>query len=252
MASDNIHGYSDQISVKAGDRIKFMVSVEGATGYRAEIVRLINGDANPAGPGPKEEVIASVVNKQYPGRFQPIHAGSYVLIDDGRELLNVDSAITVHAFIMPTTPSKGVQPIVSRYNPLRQMGWAMVIEETGRLALWIGDGAGRTVQVAAPTNLAAGVWYSAGASYDRASGRAIVHLSPVVNAVNSTVGRVASLPPAITHETEAERIGFQSGVLTTIAGWATSETAERRTVIQGILQRQNRSSGRLWPCATSI
>ena len=55
MAKTHIHGYSDQISVKPGDRIRFMVSVEGATRYRAEIVRLINGDANPAGPAPRRK-----------------------------------------------------------------------------------------------------------------------------------------------------------------------------------------------------
>jgi hypothetical protein len=31
MAKAQIHGYSDQISVKPGDRIRFMVSVENAT-----------------------------------------------------------------------------------------------------------------------------------------------------------------------------------------------------------------------------
>ena len=234
MAAINIHGYSDQISVKAGDRIKFMVSVEGATRYRATIVRLINGDANPAGPGPKEEVITTAVNGEYPGHFQPIHAGSYVLIDDRGGLLNVDSAIGVHAFIMPTTPSKGVQAIISRYDPKRRMGWAVVIDETSRLALWIGDGTERIVQIATPTRLSASVWYSAGASYDRATGRAIVHLAPVVNSVNSTVGRVASLPPAIAHEVETEPIGFQSDAVTTIAGWAGGRTTAGTPILRGV------------------
>jgi len=171
MAAINIHGYSDQISVKAGDRVKFMVSVEGATRYRATIVRLINGDANPAGPGPKEEVITTAVNGEYPGHFQPIHAGSYVLIDDRGGLLNVDSAIGVHAFIMPTTPAKGAQGIITHCDPERRMGWALVIDEQGRLALWLGDGEGHLVQAAAPEPLMAGVWYSAGASYDGATGR---------------------------------------------------------------------------------
>ncbi len=76
MAKTHIYGYSDQISVKPGERIRFMVSVEGATRYRAEIVRLINGDANPDGPGPKEEAIATPVNGEYPGRLQPTYAGS--------------------------------------------------------------------------------------------------------------------------------------------------------------------------------
>src|SRR5271168_1415655 len=106
MAAINIHGYSDRISVTAGERIKFMVSVENASRYRAEIVRLINGDANPAGPGPKEEIIASPANGEHPGRLQPTHSGSHIVVDDPNGLLNVGQSISIHAFIMPTTPAK--------------------------------------------------------------------------------------------------------------------------------------------------
>jgi N,N-dimethylformamidase len=113
MPKAQIHGYSDQISVKPGDRIRFMVSVEGATRYRAEIVRLINGDANPAGPGPKEETIATPANGEYPGRPQPTNSGSHIVVNDPNGLLNIGQSITVHAFIMPTTPVKGVQGIIT-------------------------------------------------------------------------------------------------------------------------------------------
>jgi N,N-dimethylformamidase len=145
MAEIHIHGYSDQISVKAGQRIKFMVSVEGASRYRAAIVRLINGDTNPAGPGPKEEVTAALANGEYQGRLQPIHSGSHILVDDRDRLLNVGTAITVQAFIMPTTPAKGAQGLVTRWDSERRVGWALVIDEQSRLALRIGDGQGHLV-----------------------------------------------------------------------------------------------------------
>ena len=67
MAAIHIHGYSDQISVQSGERIKFMISLEGSSTYRAEIVRLINGDQNPSGPGAKEEMIATSVSGEYHG-----------------------------------------------------------------------------------------------------------------------------------------------------------------------------------------
>jgi N,N-dimethylformamidase len=44
-------GYADRISVAPGDTIRFMVSADGIGRYRARIVRLIQGDCNPAGPG---------------------------------------------------------------------------------------------------------------------------------------------------------------------------------------------------------
>src|SRR5689334_22197681 len=136
MAKPHIHGYSDRLSVRPGERIRFMVSVEDATRYRAEIVRLINSDANPAGPGPKEEVVETPVNREYRGRFQPTYAGSHVVVDDPGELLNIARSITIHAFIMPTAPARGSQGIVTRWDPERRMGWALVIDEQCRLALW--------------------------------------------------------------------------------------------------------------------
>ncbi len=42
----------------------------------ADIVRLIHGDANPAGPGFKDQLIASPVSKSYRGRVQPLRKGS--------------------------------------------------------------------------------------------------------------------------------------------------------------------------------
>jgi N,N-dimethylformamidase len=219
MAKTHIHGYSDQISVRPGDTLRFMVSVEETDRYRAEIVRLIHGDANPEGPGPKEETIETPVNGEYPGRLQPTYAGSHIIIDDPRNLLNVGQSISVHAFIMPTTPAKGVQGIVTRCDPERRMGWALVIDGQQRLALWLGDGEGHLVEAAVPERLMAGVWYSVGASYDGAAGRAVVHLAPVVNSVNSAVGHLAILPPAITQAIAADHVNFHSQSRTVIAGW---------------------------------
>ncbi len=233
MAPTYIHGYSDRISAAPGERIRFMVSVEGAERYRADIVRLIHGDANPKGPGFKEEVIETPVNAEYSGRLQPIHAGSHVLIEDPDGLLNVGGALTVHAFIMPTTPARGTQGIVTRCDPERRMGWALVIDERGRLALWLGDGESHLVQVAAPATLLGNVWYSAGASYDGATGRAIVDLRPVVNSVNSLLGRVAILPTSETHQVTVERVNFHSQARPVIAGWAAGTAASGATIVGG-------------------
>jgi N,N-dimethylformamidase len=232
MAAVHIHGYSDQISVQPGERIKFMVSVEGASRYHAEIVRLINGDRDPAGPGPKEEVIATAVTGDYPGRVQPIYSGSHIVVDDPGGLLDLGAAISVHAFIMPTTPAKGAQAIVSRWDPQRDAGWALVVDEQGRLALWIGDGRGGLVQAAPPATLVAGVWYSAGASYDSTAGRAIVHLAPVVNSVNSAFGRVAKLGPPVSVEIEGASLNFHCDARAVIGGWAAGTTPAGTLLVQ--------------------
>ncbi len=53
-----ILGYPDRFSVAPGETVRFMVSCDGLNTYRADIVRLIHGDTNPAGPGYKDEEIA--------------------------------------------------------------------------------------------------------------------------------------------------------------------------------------------------
>src|SRR6185312_5862465 len=159
MTDIYILGYSDRISVQAGDSIKFMVSLDGATRYRAQLVRLINGDRDPAGAGPKEEIVASPIDGDFDGHLQPIHAGSHILIDDPNALLSLGAAISVHAFIMPTAPARGVQAIISRWDPQRRAGWALMLDAQQRLALWLGDGTGRTVEAASSAPLIAGAWY---------------------------------------------------------------------------------------------
>jgi N,N-dimethylformamidase len=69
-------GYSDRISVAPGETIRFHISCEGPKTFRADIVRVICGDENPAGPGYKEELVPSVANRRYPGRKQDTLAGS--------------------------------------------------------------------------------------------------------------------------------------------------------------------------------
>ena len=95
---------------------------------------------------------------------------------------------------MPTTPTKGEQGIVARYDRKSGSGWALTIDDNGRLTFSLGDNSGHSIKVTSPAAMMAGVWYSAGASYDRGTGRALIHLSPVVNSVNSIVGRAATLP----------------------------------------------------------
>ena len=46
-----IMGYSDKISVCPSETIRFMVSCEKASNYKARLVRIIHGDTNPESPG---------------------------------------------------------------------------------------------------------------------------------------------------------------------------------------------------------
>src|SRR5258708_20145713 len=60
-------GYGDRFSVAPGETIRFMVSCE-ADSFRAQLVRLIHGDANPAGPAYKDVQLPSHIDRTLPGR----------------------------------------------------------------------------------------------------------------------------------------------------------------------------------------
>ena len=115
-----IVGYADRFSVHPGEDVRFHVSSENSESYEAEIVRLIHGDTNPAGPGYKEVHVPSSVSGEYPGRKQTIHAGSYVLVPDDPRL-HV-SSFTLQAFIFPTTPDNGVQALLTKWGSAAERG----------------------------------------------------------------------------------------------------------------------------------
>src|SRR5205823_13364490 len=102
VATIEIHGYSDEIAVAPGERIRFMVSCTGAESYRADVVRLIHGDTNPAGPGFKEEELQTAASGQYPAREQVLHAGSHVLVADPGGTLDLRRGFSLHVFALPT------------------------------------------------------------------------------------------------------------------------------------------------------
>lgn len=68
MPTLGITGYSDRISARPGETVRFYVHSEQGEAYRAHIVRLIHGDTDPNGPGYKEEEIDTAGNGDYPGR----------------------------------------------------------------------------------------------------------------------------------------------------------------------------------------
>ena len=60
--------------------IEFKVSSRSAEPYRARLVRVISADPNPAGPGIKEEAVASDLEGSRPSRAQDAELGSYVRV----------------------------------------------------------------------------------------------------------------------------------------------------------------------------
>ena len=173
-----ITGYSDEISVRPGETVSFMVSCE-LPDYQADIVRLVCGDTNPEGPGYKEEAVDSPVSGRYEGRRQAIHAGSCAIVPSGTVLEGLES-FSVQAMIWPTTPARGEQGLVTKWNEAEKSGFALIVDEGGAVALRLGDGRGGVQAVSVGKPLVERKWYFAGASYDAASGRVSVHQEPLM------------------------------------------------------------------------
>ena len=109
-------GYGDRLSARPGETIEFKVSSQGPEPFEASLVRVICADPNPAGPGMLEEPVDAAFAGSYPSRVQPVRLGSYGRID-GTEPLGRLGSLTLMATIWPTTPDKGEQGILSRFDP---------------------------------------------------------------------------------------------------------------------------------------
>jgi len=179
-----ITGYSDRYSLCPGEEIKFYVNSEQNEKYHCNIVRMIHGDTNPEGPGFKVEELDTPVNKDYPGRNQIIHGGSYAVIPNDHRM-NVES-FTLQAFIFPTTPDKGVQGILTKL--VDGKGYGLVIDENANLALWVGDSQGKIEKFSSGKPLLRKVWYLVAASYNAASGKIHLYQEPVVTSANGGLG----------------------------------------------------------------
>jgi len=78
-----VTGYLDRFSRRPGESLAAQVSVPSGQTCRARLVRVISGDPNPAGPGLRFEDLSARFDITFPGRHQPIHAGSYAIVPQG-------------------------------------------------------------------------------------------------------------------------------------------------------------------------
>ena len=200
-----IVGYADHFSAQPGDTIAFMVS-SAAPRYRADIVRIIHGDINPKGPGMKETVVETPVNREYAGRRQALPLGSHVAVADAAAL-RLSGSFTVTAWIAmtrhdPLAPGgrapDGDEGIVTKWSAADAGGYGLVVENDGRLALWLGGAGGRVEKVRAkaplrpwvpsipgtanaprPQHVTTTAWYFVAATFDAATGRVTLTQDPL-------------------------------------------------------------------------
>ncbi|GAA5155502.1 large subunit of N,N-dimethylformamidase [Pseudonocardia eucalypti] len=190
-------GYADRFSVAPGEPIEFRISCSGGGEFRAEVVRLRNGDTNPAGPGFLEEVVPTPATGDYPARTQVIRPGAAVVVADGGGALALEGAGEVRGYAQPTLPGAGEQALLSRWDEASRRGWWVGLVDGGRLALRLGDG--ETVhQTVSDEPLHAWVWYAITASW--ADGTARVRAEPTLTSTNSIWSPAVGLAAATSGE----------------------------------------------------
>src|SRR5690625_4088207 len=183
-------GYSKQISVFPGEQVDFLISSKYDE-YEADIVQLIHGDTHPDGPGEKIKEINTNITGKYPGRKQKIYAGSHLLADQHRKL-DLMGTWTLQAYICPTTPEKGQQGIITKWDGEKQAGYGLFIGEQGDIQAWVGDGKGKVEKLGTGKELIAGVWYLVSASLS-ADGELVVRQMPFITPTNSRFAFYSSL-----------------------------------------------------------
>ncbi|GII60419.1 large subunit of N,N-dimethylformamidase [Sphaerisporangium krabiense] len=211
-----ISGYPDRLSVRPGESVKIMVSTKAPT-FTSSIVRVTHGDADPTGPGLKEQVIDSPVNKTYPGADQRLPLGSYVTVPDDRRL-NPSGDFTITAWIAPSTipgspynrtalkrtpvGTPRLQGLVTKWSEADKRGYGLFIDEQGAVALRLGTGDGRAETITTgvklkpwaaamggpeayfinrprPQHVNSSGWYFVAASYEARSRTVTVTQQPV-------------------------------------------------------------------------
>jgi N,N-dimethylformamidase len=170
-------GYSDLISVAPGGEIAFKVSSEDARPYEAQIVRLICGDTNPAGPGYQEAEVAGA-HWTLPGRPQAVRAGSCVVVPSAPAFRDL-SGFDLDLWIWPTTPAKPDQTLASLWEPSRRAGFILSLDGDGGVTLRLGDGAGGGAMISLGVPVLERQWYRIQAGFDSKTGLVQLRQTPL-------------------------------------------------------------------------
>ena len=191
LSKRGIVGYADRLRVQPGETITFMVSSEPPR-YRADIVRLIHGDANPQGPGIKEALVDTAANARV--RRQAPGSAAGLLRSRARPCRRSVSRAASPSPRGSRRPANGSPPTrvsvprdCSRNGRgPRARGYGVCIDDQGRLTLWLADAAGRVEKLAEPQPLrpwipaipgmnhrpqgVATAWYFVAVSFDARTG----------------------------------------------------------------------------------
>ncbi len=177
-------GYANRLSLRPGETIEFKVSSAGSEPFQASLARIICADPNPAGPGMREVPQEAAFAGSYPSRQQDVQLGSYGRVPAGPGL----TGATLLATVWPTTPDKGLQGVLSGYDPATGRGLALAIGEDGSAAAVLGRGDAAPLTVSCGIALRPRRWYRIWVAFDPESRRLSVGQAPLDPHFAETLG----------------------------------------------------------------
>jgi len=169
-------GYADRISLRPGTPVGFKVSSQDGAPYEARIVRLINGDTNPAGPGYREEEVPGA-HWQLAGREQTVRCGSCIAFP-ARPSLRLTS-VALEMLIWPTTPGKPDQVLASLWDAQAQQGLQLLLDGARGIVLHLAGPGGEQASLEVGCAPRERRWYRITASFDAATGEMQVSQMPL-------------------------------------------------------------------------
>lgn len=163
-----ITGYLDRFSARPGERLAAKVSAVDAESYEAALVRVVHGDANPAGPGIILEPVPDGALGQYPAREQTIRNGSFATVPADPSFRQ--NRLFIRVLVQPWLLDR---PAVL-LSCLDEAGTGWSIEIDGQVTALIHRTAAGERRVSTTKPLRRKEWYEIYAGYDTARGALIV------------------------------------------------------------------------------
>lgn len=173
VIDERILAYADRWDVRPGETMHFKVSTGArAPGYRFDVARIRSAVTHEDGPGHRLMPLPTAADGQYNGRSQTTAIGSYVAFD--RHCPVELNGFSVRVNAKPTLETGRAQSLLGTWDAGRQTGFALYLDDAGRLALTVGAGAGAVFTVSTTKPLPLGYWHEAAGAYDADNGRMLV------------------------------------------------------------------------------
>ena len=167
----NILAYANKFSVQTNENIEIKVSCSQIKTYKADLIKLIQGDTNENGPGYKDKKIKCNLGGPFKARYQSLPVGSYGLIKN-KEIFSKIKNIFVEIKIFPTLLNQRKEQIIfSKYDNSKKIGIKLLIDYNDKINFIFNN-----FKISIKEKLNGNNWYSVEAGYEQQNGHLFIFL----------------------------------------------------------------------------